>query len=150
VSPAAGDPGAARAAPDPAPERAADATRDALIDIGVALSRALDVERVYVEAARQARRAVRGAAFCLAVADEETAALRVAHAEGYAADTPAERARLEQRLLPAWLDALANEEVVARDPDAGASAGRPAARRPTTARANSPRPWPAPKARSAP
>ena len=94
-------------------------SREALIDTGLALSRTLDLERVYREVAQQVRRAVRAAAFCLAVADEETAALRIAYQFGYdGAESDAAHhagddatAALEQRLLPAWLDALANERV---------------------------------------
>lgn len=87
-------------------------SREALIDTGLALSRTLDLERVYREVAHQVRRAVHGVAFCLAVADEETAALRVAYQFGYdGAEDGDVAAALEQRLLPAWLDALANERV---------------------------------------
>ena len=114
-------------------------SREALIDTGIALSRTLDLQRVYAEVAQQVRRAVRGEAFCLAVADEETAALRVVHQFGYdgdaddadgaaagapegavpaddpSADVPLRLAlRLEQRLKATWLDALANERVVMR------------------------------------
>lgn len=100
------------------------ASREALIDTGIALSRTLDLERVYREVAQQVRRAVRGQAFCLAVADEETAALRVVHQYGHEAEMPGKStvpagclppalaAAIERRLKPAWLDALANERVV--------------------------------------
>ena len=103
-------------------------SREALIATGLALSRTLDLDRVYREVAGQVRRAVRGTAFCLAVADEDTAALRVAYQFGYAPDAGAAgdgdqaRARLEpieQRLLPTWLDALANERVVLRHAEHG-------------------------------
>ena len=53
---------------------------------------------------------MRGTAFCLAVADEDTAARRTAYQFGYAPDHA--RARLEQRLLATWIDAVANERVV--------------------------------------
>jgi signal transduction histidine kinase len=100
------------------------ASREALIDTGIALSRTLDLELVYREVALQVRRAVRGEAFCLAVADEETAALRVVHQYGYervvgdvgvvppGCIPPGLADAVEQRLKPAWLDALANERVV--------------------------------------
>ena len=106
-------------------------SREALIDTGIALSRTLDLERVWREVAQQVRRAVRGEAFCLAVADEETAALRVVHQFGYERDLPeagvvppgtlpaALGAALERRLKGAWLDALANERVVFRHSAAG-------------------------------
>jgi signal transduction histidine kinase len=114
-------------------------SREALIDTGLALSRTLDLERVYREVAQQVRRAVRGTAFCLAVADEDTAALRIAYQFGYAPGDPAAPGadpagdaghgagngaahaleRVEQRLLPTWLDALANERVVVRHAEQG-------------------------------
>jgi signal transduction histidine kinase len=109
-------------------------SREALIDTGLALARTLDLDRVYREVAQQVRRAVRGTAFCLALADEDTAALRTAYQFGYApddaeraGDRPGERAaarddalaRLEQRLLPTWLDALANERVTLRHAEHG-------------------------------
>jgi signal transduction histidine kinase len=101
-------------------------SREALIDTGIALSRTLDLERVYREVAQQVRRAAHAAAFCIAVADEETAALRVVHQFGFEGDhpelppapprtlAPALAAALERRLKSAWLDALANERVVLR------------------------------------
>ena len=114
-------------------------SREALIDTGIALSRTLDLERVYAEVAQQVRRAVRGEAFCLALADEETAAFHVLHQFGYEDElrepgpadgvvgavgprlddrhgelSPALAEALTQRLKPVWLDALANECVVLR------------------------------------
>jgi PAS domain S-box-containing protein len=110
-------------------------SREALIDTGIALSRTLELDRVYAEVAQQVRRALRGEAFCLALADEETAAFRVVHQYGYERDlpelgpddgvvgvlggpgpdlTPALGDALIERLTPAWLEALANERVVLR------------------------------------
>lgn len=99
-------------------------SREALIETGLALSRTLDLERVYREVAHQVRRAVRGTAFCLAVADEDTAALRIAYQFGYVAERADPEdddalARLEQRLTPDWLDALANERVALHHADRG-------------------------------
>ena len=54
-------------------------SREALLETGIALSRTIDLDRVHRELAQHAQRAVRGTAFCLAVADEGTAALRVVH-----------------------------------------------------------------------
>jgi signal transduction histidine kinase len=83
--------------------------REALIDTGIALSRTIDLERVYREVALHVRRAVRGTAFALATADDDTAALRIAHMVGYGdEDAPA----LEGRLTPIWLDALASGRAV--------------------------------------
>ncbi|MGZ8456817.1 MAG: ATP-binding protein [Gemmatirosa sp.] len=110
-------------------------SREALIDTGIALSRTLDLDRVYAEVAQQVRRALRGEAFCLAMADEETAAFRVVHQYGYERElpelgpadgvvgvlggpgpdlSPALADALVERLTPAWLEALANEQVVLR------------------------------------
>jgi signal transduction histidine kinase len=119
-------------------------SREALIDTGMALSRTLDIERVYKEVAQQARRAVRADAFCIALADDETAALRVVYQIGYDrpaghggaradlravgtagdarpvdAATAAVAPALETRLKPLWLDALANERVVFHHSAAG-------------------------------
>jgi PAS domain S-box-containing protein len=97
-------------------------SREALIDTGIALSRTLDLDRVFAEVAQQVRRAVRGEAFCLAVADEETAAFRIVHQYGYERDHPpggAPAEPLEARLKPVWLEALANERVVLRHSERG-------------------------------
>ena len=110
-------------------------SREALIHTGIALSRTLDLDRVYAEVAQQARRAVRGEAFCLAVADEETAAFRVVHQYGFERELPEREATseggsdgstspalaeaIERRLKPVWLESLANERVVMRHSDHG-------------------------------
>ncbi len=84
-------------------------SREALIDTGIALSRTIDHERVYREVAAQLRRAVGATAFCLAKADDDSAALRVAYATGYEGE---ESAALEARLTATWLHALANGRVI--------------------------------------
>lgn len=85
-------------------------SREALINTGIALSHAIEVEPVYDEVSRQVRRAVRSIGVVIAVADEETASPRIVHRWGYTGEpsTPA----LQQRLLPAWLDALASRHNV--------------------------------------
>ena len=85
-------------------------SREALIDTGIALSRTIALDRVFQEVGLQIRRAVRCDAFAVAVADDDTAALHVAHHFGY----DAEPAALEQELGPVWLDALANGRVILR------------------------------------
>jgi len=90
-------------------------SREALIETGIALSRTIDLERVHREVAQQVRRAVRGAAFCLAAADDDTAALRVVHQVGYD-ETPA---ALAARLTPTWLDALAHGRVAVAHSERG-------------------------------
>lgn len=85
-------------------------SREALINTGIALSHAIEVEPVYDEVSRQVRRAVKSIGVVIAVADEETASPRIVHRWGYTGEpsTPA----LQQRLLPAWLDALASRHNV--------------------------------------
>lgn len=89
---------------------------EALIDTGIALSRTIALDRVFAEVTQQVRRAVPCAAFAIAVVDDETAALHVAHHFGYdEAAIPA----LEERLKPVWLDALANGRAVRHPTPAG-------------------------------
>ncbi len=94
---------------EPAPVRW---SREALIDAGIALSRTLDFERIYHEVARQARRALGADAVAVAAADDDTAALRLTYRAGWG-DEPDDR--LERRLAPAWLEALATGRAVERD-----------------------------------
>lgn len=84
------------------------ASREALIDTGIALSRTLDLEEVYHLVAQQARRAFQAEAVCLALAGEEGAPLRIVHDVGYGPDLAA----VEARLAPAWRDALDSGRVV--------------------------------------
>ena len=83
-------------------------SREALIDTGISLSRTIALDRVYAEVGLQLRRALECEAYCIAVADDDTAALRVEAAGGY--DESA--AALEARLAPIWVDALANGRIV--------------------------------------
>jgi signal transduction histidine kinase len=85
-------------------------SREALIDAGIALSRTIDIDRVFHEVGQQVRRAMRCEALAIAVADDDTAALRVAHHSGYDGDAAA----VEQALGPHWLEALAHGHVVVR------------------------------------
>ena len=86
-------------------------SREALIDAGLALSRTLDLERIYREAARQAERALGATAVAVAAADDDTAALRLMHRTGW---TDERDDAIERRLAPAWLEALATGRVVER------------------------------------
>ncbi len=88
-------------------------SREALIETGIALSHAIDVGRVYEEVSRQVRRAVPSTGVVIAVADDETAAIRIAHRWGFQKAGPA--AALESRLMPSWLEALANGRVVLQE-----------------------------------
>jgi signal transduction histidine kinase len=90
-------------------------SREALIETGIALSRTIALDRVFPAVGVQVRRALPGSSFCVALADDDTAALRVAHCYGWPGDEKA----LEQELAPVWLDALANGRIVTRMTPAG-------------------------------
>jgi signal transduction histidine kinase len=83
-------------------------SREVLIDVGMALARTISVDRVLHEVTQQLRRAMACDAVAIALADDDTAALRLVHHSGFV--EPAEQ--LEQRLTPRWLDALARGKVV--------------------------------------
>lgn len=80
-------------------------SREALIDTGIALSRTLDLDRVFFEVGQQARRATRAQAFALALADAESSTLRLVFRAGFSGTDDI----IEAELLPIWLDALAND-----------------------------------------
>ena len=84
-------------------------SREVLIDTGMALARTISVERVLHEVSQQLRRTMSCDAVAIALADDETAALHVVHQSGFAPD---EAARLDARLTPVWLEALAGGQVV--------------------------------------
>ena len=84
--------------------------REVLIDTGMALARTISVDRVVQEVAQQIRRATAGDAVAIALADEETATLRLVHHSGFADDAAAVAARL----TPGWTDALDVGQVVTR------------------------------------
>jgi signal transduction histidine kinase len=90
-------------------------SREALIETGIALSRTIALDRVFPSVGMQVRRALPVVSFCIALADDETAALRVAHHYGWAH----EGGTLESRLGAVWLDALANGRLVVRATSAG-------------------------------
>jgi PAS domain S-box-containing protein len=84
--------------------------REALLDTGMALGRAISVDRVVHEVVQQLRRAVACDAVAIALADEETATLRLVHHSGFAEDAAAVAARL----IPVWTNALDVGRVVTR------------------------------------
>ena len=86
-------------------------SREVLIDTGMALARTISVERVFQEVSQQLRRTMSCDAVAIALADDDTAALRLVHQSGF---PPDEAAALEARLIPVWLEALANGAVVTR------------------------------------
>jgi C4-dicarboxylate-specific signal transduction histidine kinase len=85
-------------------------SREALIETGIALSHAIDVARVYEEVSRQVRRAFPSIGVVIAVADDETAEIRIVHRWGYAGEGTS--AALQARLTPDWLQALADGRIV--------------------------------------
>jgi signal transduction histidine kinase len=91
--------------------------REALVEASLRLSRTIDLERVFREVVRLARRAIACSDVTIALADDETSALRIVHRDADD-DRPELRASEERRLLPEWLDAIANERLVLRRDDA--------------------------------
>ncbi|MDB4906932.1 MAG: hypothetical protein JWO05_1716 [Gemmatimonadetes bacterium] len=84
--------------------------REVLIDTGMALARTISVDRVAQEVAQQLRRSLACEGVAIALADDETSALRLVYAAGYEDEDSA----LEVELKPTWLEALARGEVVTR------------------------------------
>lgn len=83
-------------------------SRETLIDTGIALSRPIALDRVLHEAAQQIRRAIPHDAIVIALVDEGTAALHVAHSTGY--EVPL--SRIEERLSPVWHEAIESAGVI--------------------------------------
>jgi signal transduction histidine kinase len=82
-------------------------SREVLIDTGMALARTISVDRVLHEVSQQLRRAMACDGVAIALADDDTAALRLVHHTGF--DEPAEA--LERRLTAGWLEALSTGAV---------------------------------------
>ena len=90
-------------------------SHDAVIASGLALARAVGLDRVYQEISHQAREVLSADAVAIALADEQTAALRLEHHSGLSEEPET----VEQRLRPAWLDAVARKtSVIGGDPSA--------------------------------
>src|SRR4029078_11679018 len=83
--------------------------REVLIDTGMALARTISVVRVVHEVVQQLRRALACSAVAVALADGETAALRLVHHSGFADD----EASITARLTPGWTGALHISQVAA-------------------------------------
>ncbi len=83
-------------------------SRDALVEIGLALARTIDLDRVLHEVATLVDRALPGDGVVIALADDETAALRARHGVSTERALP----ELESQLTPLWLEALANGRAV--------------------------------------
>jgi signal transduction histidine kinase len=83
-------------------------SREVLVDTGMALARTISADRVLHEVSQQIRRAMACDGVAVALADDETAALRLMHHTGFA-DAPE---ALERRLTPTWLESLAGGQMV--------------------------------------
>jgi signal transduction histidine kinase len=86
-------------------------SRELLIDTGIALARTVSVERVLQEVSQQLRRTMDCDAVAIALASDDDAPPRLVHQSGYSAD---DAGHLETRLIPAWLEAIAQRQVVIR------------------------------------
>lgn len=84
-------------------------SREALIDTGLALSRTIDLERVFSEVGHQLRRAVRAEAFAVHLLHEHDERLE----PRYAMDAGEEARPLESRLAPLARAAIEKVDVVA-------------------------------------
>jgi signal transduction histidine kinase len=92
-----------------------DRTREAAVDSGIALSRTIDLEHAYQEAAHQVRNALRADAVVIAITDDDSGTPRIAYDYGSDSD----RRTLEQRFASMWQSALRSKEVtVSRDASA--------------------------------
>ena len=85
--------------------------REALLESGIALSRAPDVARAWQEVARQARRATSCDGIAIGIAVEEPGQLTLAFQSGFDEGDD----RLASRLAPLWSAALACGHVVTTD-----------------------------------
>jgi PAS domain S-box-containing protein len=89
--------------------------REVLIDTGIALARTINVDGVLQEVSRQLRGVMACDAIAIALADDETAALRLVHHTGFSEEPET----LERRLTPMWLESLAQGQVVTYARQAG-------------------------------
>jgi len=85
-------------------------SREALIDTGLALSRTIDLDRVFHEVGHQLGRAVHAEAFAVHLVREHDGGLERTYAVGYD-DTPA---ALDERLTPLAMAAVDKVDVVTR------------------------------------
>lgn len=83
-------------------------SRQTLLESGIALTRAVGLDRLQQELAHQAREVLGADALAVALADEQTAALRLSHHSGFSDEPSA----IEARLRPAWIDAVAGGDIV--------------------------------------
>lgn len=83
--------------------------RAALLDIGVALSATIELDRVFHEVSHQIRRVIPYDRFVIALMDDTAGELCMAYSAGHHADDARE---IEARLRPRWLGALADGRVL--------------------------------------
>lgn len=96
-------------------------SREALIDTGLALSRSIDLDRVYQEVGYQLQRAVGAESFAVLLAAEGDAPLTPAYSVGY--DTPL--AALAPNLARLAADAIEKHDLVARVTEGGVAVAAP-------------------------
>ena len=82
--------------------------REVLIETGIALARTISVDRVLQEVVQQLRRSMACDAVAVALADGESATLRLVHHSGFTDDESA----IAARLTPIWTEALHIGQVV--------------------------------------
>jgi signal transduction histidine kinase len=96
-------------------------SREALIDAGIALSRPIALDRAFQEVAQQIRRAIPHDAIAIALADDGTATLHIAHYSGYEGSI----ASTEARLSPIWREAVERETVIVHHAEGGMELSAP-------------------------
>jgi signal transduction histidine kinase len=82
-----------------------------LVEDGAALARTVTADRALPEIAQRLQRVADGDAVAIALADGETAALRLAHQSGFS-ESPGE---LAARLAPVWTDVASSGRMLVRD-----------------------------------
>ena len=96
-------------------------SREALIDTGLALSRTIDLDRLFQEVGHQLRRAVKAEAFAVHIAHEHDSGLDRPYCVGYEETGPA----LDIRLTPLAHAAIEKVDVVAHATHAGLELAAP-------------------------
>lgn len=96
-------------------------SREALIDTGLALSRTIDLDRVFYEVGHQLRRAVGAEHFAVLLDSDDGASLQRTYCVGYEGDA----ATLDARLVPFAKAAMEKVDVVVRRVDHGIEIAAP-------------------------
>ena len=86
-------------------------SREVLIDTGMALARTISVDRVLTEVSQQLLRTMTCDSVAIALTDDESGVLQLAHHSGFAAD---EIVGVGERLRPVWREAVQSGAVVTR------------------------------------